>query len=410
MVSIRVQLNRYRKRKDGTYPLVFQLIYRREKRLIYSPYHLFEKEFDETRRRVVRLRHTRGFSEEVNGYIEKTIRQLRQIVYMQENQGREYTTKDIVFRYKSNQDCSLVTTYFQYQIRILKEEGHAGTASAYQSTLNCVVRYTGEQEMVPFSNINDKWVYSFVCYLRRSGLKPNSVKFYLRILRAVYNKAVREEIEGTAELSPFRGVVLNNAKTQKKAVDESVIRKVAQINTKNDMRKELARDLFLFSFYSRGMPFVDVAFLKYENIINGYICYSRHKTGQPLKVKITRPLEELIAKYRNGGKYVLPILGDGELTPPEQYRQYKIRLRQYNKTLQTMSQTLGLPVRLSSYVPRHTWATLARESGIPVSVISEGMGHSSERITYAYLAALNPYYIDKANEKVMNKCFTGIKD
>jgi integrase len=404
MVSIKVQLNKYRVKKDGTYPLVFQLIHNREKRLIYSSYHLFEKDFDENKMKVVTRRKKR-LCDEVNDYIDKTVLQIKEIVDLLEKQGKEFSTKDIVSRYKLNQNNNFLITYFQHQIQLLKAEGRTGTAYSYQSTLNCLVRFTGERELFSFKEINERWVNNFVCYLRSSGLKPNSVNFYLRILRAVYNKACNEDVEGTTTLSPFRVIAMNNVRTHKKAVDKSIMQQIAQVQFGNDPRKEFACDLFLFSFYCRGMPFVDMAYLKYSNIINGYVCYSRHKTGQPLKIKITEPLQILINKYQSDGEYVLPILGNGNFSSSQLYLQYKSRLRQYNRELKAISESLNLPVTLSSYVSRHSWATLARENGIPVSVISEGMGHSSEKITYAYLAALDPCYIDDANEIILTDCF-----
>ncbi len=405
MVSIKVQLNKYSARKDGTYPLVFQVIYRREKRLIYSPYHLFEKEFDENRRKVLNGRSRRIPAGEINSYIDKATRQLRHIVGLLQKERMYFTTRDIVFMYKSNKRNSLLTTYFKSRIQLLKEEGRTGTAGAYQSTLNCLVRFIGEDELFSFKDITEKWVNSFMCFLRRSGLKTNTVNFYLRILRAVYNKACKEGIESPPAFSPFQDICMSNVKTRKIAVDKSIIQKIARMELGTDLRKELARDLFLFSFYCRGMPFVDMAYLTYDNIVNGYICYSRHKTGQPLKVKITGLLQQLIDKYKNEGEYVLPILKNRKLPSSQLYRQYKNRLRQYNKTLKSISNSLNLHIPLSSYVSRHSWATLARENGIPVSVISEGMGHSSEKTTYAYLSALNPSHVDKANEKVINNCF-----
>lgn len=405
MISIKAQLNKYRVRRDATYPLVFQLIYRRGKRLIYSPYHLFEKDFNEKKGKVIISRLKRNSAEEINDYINKTIQQIRQVVDLLVKQGNDFTTGDIVLFYKSTQDNNLLITYFHYQVQLLKEEGRIGTANAYQSTLNCLDRFIGSEKLFSFKDITEQWVNNYLCFLRSSGLKPNSVNLYFRILHAVYNKACKENIDGTSMLSPFRAITINNIKTQKKAVDKSIIQKMAGAEFGDNFQKGLARDLFLFSFYCRGMPFVDMAHIKYNNIIDGYICYSRQKTGQPLKVKITGMLQDLIDKYKTGGDYILPILESRELSLLQQYSQYKNRLRQHNKTLKAISNSLNLPLNLSSYVPRHSWATLARENEIPVSVISEGMGHSSEKVTYVYLAALNPSHIDDANEKVMNDCF-----
>jgi len=404
-ISIKVLLNKHNAKKDGSFPLVFQLIYRREKRLIYSPYHLLRENFDEEKKKVLKKQNRKIPAKEINTYIHKTIHELEKIISSLQKEKKQFTTSDIVFLYKSHKRNNLLQSYFKHQIELLDKEGRTGTSGAYLSTLNILIRFIGDNKIVTFSEIDEKWINDFIYFLRCSGLKPNSSNFYLRILRAVYNKAYKEGIEGTSIISPFRDITMNNIKTRKIAVDKSTIKKIAKIKLKKNSKEELARDLFMFSFYCRGMPFVDMAYLKYENIINSYICYSRHKTKQPLKIKITSPLQFLINKYKSEGEHVLPILNRQDLSDAQKYRLYKNRLREYNRDLKLLSNTLRIQIPLSSYVSRHSWATLARENGIPVSVISAGMGHSSEKITYAYLDSLKPLQIDEANEKVINNCF-----
>ncbi|MEN6362752.1 MAG: site-specific integrase [Bacteroidales bacterium] len=284
-------------------------------------------------------------------------------------------------------------------IETIEQEGRAGTACAYRSTLNCLLRYLVQNEHLSFEDISARWLNDFMSYLHRCGLKPNTVNFYLRILRAVYNRAWREEVPGAHSISPFRKIRLGTARTAKRAVSKECIHQIARERVSNDRRLDLARDLFLFSFYSRGMPFVDMAFLKYSNITGNTIRYTRHKTGQPLNVMMEAPLKHLVEKYRNEGEYVLPILKSGSKAL---YKQYQSALRRYNRQLSSLSSKLDLPTPLTSYVARHSWATIARSSGIPVSVISEGLGHSSEKITYTYLAALDPSVINAANRRVTN--------
>jgi len=217
----------------------------------------------------------------------------------------------------------------------------------------------------------------------------------------VYNRAWREEIPGAHFISPFRKIHIGTVRTAKRAVSKECILQIARERTFNDRQLNLARDLFLFSFYSRGMPFVDMAFLKYRNIEGDTIRYKRHKTGQPLSMNIVEPLRRLIEKYRNEGEYVLPILRNGSKTL---YKQYQNALRRYNRMLGCLSMELHLPQPLTSYVARHSWATIAHNDGASVSVISEGLGHSSEKVTYTYLAALDPSVLNKVNERITGFC------
>lgn len=400
MTSIKVHLNKYRARKDGTYPLVFQLLHRRKKRVIYSPYHLHEECFDEKQCRVVSRRHKRTpLQNEINDYITEMLHELRQTVEILEQQEKEFSVADVVALYKSNQDNSFLLTYMRKLILTLKEENRTGTANSYQSTLNCIVRFLGKDECLSFDDINVRWLNRFISYLQKSGLKANTVNFYLRILRAVYNRAWKEGISGANPLSPFRNITMGSVKTVKRAICKDSIQLIARTKIENNIQLELSRDLFLFSYYTRGMSFVDMAFLKYSNISDNAIYYTRNKTGQPLRVKIVEPLRQLINKYRNNGKYVLPILSSGSKSL---YTRYRSGLKRHNHFLKLLSESLHLPVPLTSYVARHSWATIAKKSGIPVSVISEGLGHSNEKITYTYLAELDPSVIDTANDCVTN--------
>ena len=398
MTSIKVHLNKYRPTKSGTYPLVFQILHHRRKRVISSPYRFPETNFDNKKEQVVNRRYKKMPSiHEANDYIMETVRHLQQVVDMLEQQHKDFSVSDIVELYKSNQDNSFLPTYTRKLIQTLKDENRTGTANVYQSTLNCILRFLGNDEGLSFEEINTRWLNLFICFLQKSGLKANTVTLYLRILRAIYNRAYKEGIAGASALSPFRGITLSSAKTAKRAIDKTAIQQISEINLKNRSNLELSRDLFLFSYFSRGMPFVDMAFLKKSDMIGDVIYYSRAKTGQPLRIKIVEPLRLLIEKYKNDGEYVLPILHSGSKSL---YNQYRHRLKQHNRCLKDLSESLKLPGSLTSYVARHSWATIARKSGVPVAVISEALGHSSEKTTYAYLAALDPSVIDAANDSM----------
>jgi site-specific recombinase XerD len=398
MSSIKVYLNTYRATKSGTYPLVFQIIHKRRKRVLYSSYHFFSESFDENKKQVVNRRGLRvPHADEINDYIASTVRSIELTLSLLEELENDFSVSDIIDLYNSSKDYSFVFVYMRKLITCMKEEGKMGTGNAYQSTLNCLIRFCGKNKCFCFSDITVAWLNDFVSWLRKSGLKTNTVNFYLRILRAVYNRASNEGISGVNPSSPFRKVSFANVKTVKRAIDGDSINRIVDAKVDHDRRLELSRDLFLFSFYSRGMSFVDMAFLKYSNITNGTIYYFRSKTKQPIQVRIVEPLRKLIEKYRNEDKYVLPILSSGSKSL---YNQYRSGLRRYNTHLKSLSSVLGLKVPLTSYVARHSWATLARESGIPVSVISEGLGHSAEKITYTYLAALDPSVVDSANERI----------
>lgn len=163
----------------------------------------------------------------------------------------------------------------------------------------------------------------------------------------------------------------------------------------------LARDMFIFSYCTRGMAFVDIAYLKKENIRDGMICYARHKTGQQLSIRIEPCMQKIIDRYDYAsGHYIFPLLTSDDST--QAYREYQTAINSYNRQLKRLSKMLPGDCKLTSYTARHSWATAARNHNIPISVISAGMGHSSERTTQIYLATLENSIIDDANQRLIS--------
>lgn len=270
-----------------------------------------------------------------------------------------------------------------------------------------------------FEELNTALVLRFQKFLNMEGLKNNTITFYLCKLRSVYNKAVREGFAPKG-CDPFEGIVLRIEKTRKLAVSDAVLRKVAASKFPGKNELAVARDLFLFSFYTRGMSFVDMAYLQRSDVQGDVIRYRRRKTGQLFTIRIIPELRALIDRYRNFcDPWVLPIMfcpiSGGEYLPhrfngttPEErqeferviHRRYKYARSNYLRLLRRLSQRLGLEQNLTFNMARHTWASRAQRKGIPMAVISEGLGHTSEKTTRIYLDELDAKSLDDANRIV----------
>ncbi|MBP1593187.1 MAG: site-specific tyrosine recombinase XerD [Bacteroidetes bacterium] len=401
MPSVKVLLNTYRKTKEGKHPLVIQLLHQRKKKIIFTPYQLSKNSFDQ-KNGLVRVRKNSFYSYEINQYLADSIFKFNCIISDLKDKNIDYSLDDILRIYQTNQSEGCMLSYMRTLILTMKKEGRMGTANAYQSALNCLERFLYPNNEILWGNITAGWVNKYVSYLKTLNLKANTINFYLRIIRAVYNKALSEGFAPANALSPFRNVVIRKAKTQKRAIDKDIIQIIYNADLSHDYNLEYVRDLFFFSFYCRGMPFVDMAHLKYANICNNTIYYSRHKTKQLLQIKIVAPVQSLINKYANSGEYIFPILGSDDKTS---YKQYRNGLKHYNNNLKRLSSYLNLPVSLTSYIARHSWATIAKFSGAPVSVISEGLGHCSENVTYTYLASLDPSIVNNVNDMIIDSLF-----
>lgn len=222
--------------------------------------------------------------------------------------------------------------------------------------------------------------------------------FMQRILRAVYNRAVEKNL--TPQRYPFRHVYTGADKTVKRAITLESLRRLRMLDLRSDSHLDYARDLFLLSFYLRGMSFVDMAYLKRSNLQDGVLVYRRQKTGQLLRIRWEPCMQAIVDKYPlRRPDYLLPVFRSGF---PDGRNQYKNRGHLINRNLKRLGNLLNLPIPLTLYCARHTWASVARSREIPLSVISEGMGHDSETATRIYLASLDTGVVDRANRLVID--------
>lgn len=286
--------------------------------------------------------------------------------------------------------------FMQETIVQLQKLGKTRTAETYQSALASFMRFREDKDVL-ISHIKDNLIVAYENSMKASGLSSNTTSFYMRILRAVYNRAVKQGI--TKQKYPFQYVYTGVAKTRKRAVDISIVRRLAEMNLDRNPSAALARDMFLFSFYTRGMSFVDMAYLRKSDLSRGTLTYRRRKTGQNLFIRWEKCMDEIVSSYDNPSSfYLLPIITSSDTDERQQYISMSHKI---NRSLKSLGKKLGLPTPLTMYVARHTWANAARKKKIPISVISEGMGHTSEMTTRIYLSSLDADIIDRANKKIL---------
>ena len=287
--------------------------------------------------------------------------------------------------------------YIESTIEQMKNAGRIRTAETYQSSLNSFRKFLSNRN-VKFDEINSSLIISYESYLRNKGVTPNSSSFYMRTLRAVYNRAVEDNL--TEQQYPFKHVYTGIDKTIKRAVPLWTIKRLKEMDLSQYPKQELARDMFLFSFYTRGMSTIDMAYLKTSNLRNGMLTYRRRKTGQLLCIKWERCMEEIVAKYNpQPGGYLLPLINPS--SPLSSRQQYLYSAHNINRSLKIIGAGLGLSLPLTMYVARHSWASAAKSKNMPISVISEGMGHDSEQSMQIYLASLVTTVVDRVNAQIL---------
>ena len=298
-----------------------------------------------------------------------------------------------------------VLTFMKQVARGLQVEGNFGTAHVYRSSLNAIIAYRGKSDFF-FSEVTSEWLKGFEVHLRNRGCSWNTVSTYMRTFRAVYNRAVNLR---KASYVPylFRFVYTGTRADHKRALADDDMKKIfVNLSRKAGVSLPVrqAQELFILMFLLRGMPFVDLAYLRKSDLRDNVITYRRRKTGHPLSVTLTPEAMILIKKYMNrdsSSPYLFSFLKSREGTK-EAYREYQLALRSFNQRLMLLGELLGLGDKLSSYTARHTWATTAYYCEIHPGIISEAMGHSSITVTETYLKPFQDKKIDEANKQVLD--------
>jgi len=294
-----------------------------------------------------------------------------------------------------------VDAFMQREIAKLEKLGRLGCARNYLETWRSFSTFLKGREL-RFAEWDGELVGRYAAWLSARGVCRNTLSFYMRCLRALYNKAVEAGIP-LAE-APFHRVYTGIDKTRKRAVDGQWLTRLREADLQRLPALRRTRDVFLFCFYARGMAFVDLAYLRKENISHRMLFYTRRKTGQQLWIRLEPCMQEILDRYNDSASpYLFPFLHAED--PSLAYRQYLAALNNYNKCLHRLSVCLALSPSLSSYVARHSWATLAHRLQVPLSVISEGMGHTSEKTTRIYLSSLHHAVLDDANQVVIASIF-----
>lgn len=385
--------------KPGT--IFYQVTHNRVTRQKKTSYRLYGYEWDARLSEIVFTQsneNRKGYLLEINDKIKEDIKKFYRITENLLLRKCTYTANDIIAEFIREKPQSNLFPFMKDVILKLKSVGKIRTSETYESSLLSFMKFRNNVDL-SLEDIDSEVIMAYEAYLRKRGICLNSSSFYMRNLRAVYNRAVDKEL--TPQRYPFKHVYTGVERTIKRAVPLKIIKKIKLMNFEDTPTFDFARDMFLFSFYTRGMSFVDMAYLRKCDLSNGILQYCRRKTGQQMYIKWEKCMQEIIDKYNcSNSKYLLPIIKP--LCNIDERKQYIYMAHNINRSLKIIGAQLHLSVPLTLYVARHAWASIARSKKVPLSVISEGMGHDSERTTQIYLASLDTIAIDKANSMILN--------
>ena len=398
--------------------LYFQIIHNRVVRQLNTDYKVFAEEWDAESESVIVSGNRSNLLLGIQERLAWDVVRLEKVVRSLETERRRFTTDDVITMFHKLTKESSLFTFMHGVIAQLKQLSKIRTSETYTATLNSFMTFRDEQD-VPLDGVSSDMMLMYEAYLKARGVRMNTISFYMRNLRAVYNRAVEKGL--TPQNNPFRHVYTGVDKTVKRAIPIKDIKALKELDLSMKPSLDFARDMFMFSFYTRGMSFVDMAYLKKTDLQNGILTYRRRKTGQELTIKWEKCMAEILAKYpENKTDFLLPIIkeqGNGRNSESHQAclngrvvtdegkanerRQYDNALHLVNYRLKELSTMLKLQRPLTMYVARHSWASAAKAKNVPLSVISEGMGHDSEATTQIYLASLETSVVDKANKMIL---------
>lgn len=386
--------------KEGT--LYFQIIHKRVARTVFTDCRVFTSEWNNVSSSVI----TRG-TEERKAYLEMVASKLKwslerftKIIAEKDKEKADYTVDDIVSEYNRQPECPTLFNFIRSMITKKTAAKRDGTAKTYRDSLASFSSFRNGKD-ITFDDLNEDIINQYEAWMKNKGLKRNSSSCYLRTFKTLYLKAV--ELELTEDRDIFRHVFTGFATTTKRAISIDAIKAIRKLNLENNPALAFARDMFMLSLYLQGMAFVDIAYLKKSDIRNGQLQYSRKKSGQTLTISWEKPMQEIVDAYSHLTKdtpYLLPIITKQDGMERKQYEKAEHNV---NRNLKKIGEMAGLHIPLTTYVARHSWASIMRDMGNDITVVGKGLGHSDIKTTQIYLSTIDNSTVMRANKRFLGR-------
>ncbi len=400
-LTSKVFLDKRRTKKDGTQPLKLRITLDRKTIEIPLGYTIPPDYWEEGKMEIKKNCPNIQNVTRLNNLVKKRHAEaVEKVIQLQDSGEIEaLTLRDIKNRITGKRDESFIIEFTNTIIEELGEGGKVGNARVHKTMRNSVQNFLRGKD-IPIKQINFKWLKKYEAWYLGKGNSVNGLGVMMRTLRAVVNRAIKQKLL-SRDAYPFEHYQVKKEKTRKRAVPAIDIEKIKAFVPQTKQQKR-AKDYFLMSFYLMGASFIDLAFLKVDNIKAGRIEYKRRKTGKLHSIKITEPLQEILNKYLKGkkkGDFILNVIKSDNTK--QQYVNVRDELRRYNRRLKEIGDLCGIENTLTSYVARHSFATIAKFKDVPVSVISQALGHTNLETTETYLAEFDNEILDRYNEDII---------
>ena len=321
--------------------------------------------------------------------------------------GEDTTISAIMAEKEPSVSRVSVEDFITSHIQQLRENGKVGNSYAYLNLRTTLQNFYGKKLNFLFSVIDIDFCNKFEKWMRKNGFEDTTMHYYFRTLRATYNKAIESKC-ANRDKSPFVEYKLSrfNTKTKKRALSKENVKRILEMECSGKSEKaRLAHDVFSFSYYCGGISLVDVANLTPNNIVDGRLLYERQKTHGSINLVMLDAAKGIIEKYAAYQKragYLFPILNDKvHITPMQKHNRIRKLCRQINAELHKLADELGIKEDVTTYVARHSFATVLKKSGVNIGIISQALGHQDIKTTQIYLSKFDDEQVDSAMQNLL---------
>lgn len=401
--SIKLTLDTRRKKKDGTYPIILRLSHLRKTTSIRIGESVPLNSWDENSERIkksygdsmtVKRLNNKLLKEKVrvNNVIDK-LNEKEELNYLSVTQLKNKITKKVT-----------VKSFFEYSNTIIDELNKVeryGNANSYNAVTKILKKFNNNHDL-KFNEVNYEFLKKFEKYHYSRGNSTNGLAVYMKTIRAIYNKAIKDGII-SKEAYPFNNYRIKTVPTEKRAIDIKSIKSIMELELNENDTLFHYRNYFLASYMLYGVSFIDMAFLKLENIVDNRVKFFRRKTSKPYDIKITPQLKEILVYYikdKTKQDFIFPIITRD--TYELQYKDVLWARKRYNKGLKAIAEKCNIDQRLTSYVSRHSFATQAMLQDVPLQAISAMLGHNRLSTTQIYLKSLPNEILDGYNQNLVS--------
>lgn len=393
-----------RPQKNGEYPLTLRITKNGQRKYQYLGISVELKHWDFQKNRP---KPNCPNKELINKIILEKEKEYQEKILEFNSEQKEYTAASLVENKQKKLQLKTVKEFYEQLIKEFEETNKVGNRLIYKTSFNSLKAFTRSDLNFYFSDINTDWLYNYEKWQRRKGNKETTISLQFRTLRSAYNKAI-EEKAATKKNYPFDDYKVGKfkTKTKKRAISKDEVMQVITTETINATPlRILARDIFTFSYLCGGIPFVDISNLTMKNIQRGRILYTRQKTHGDINIKLCDQAKEIIKKYafhQKTANYLFPILNANihKTELQKQNRRHKV-LAQVNNELKELATELEIESKLTTYVARHSFASVLKKSGVSVALISEALGHTDLKTTQIYLDSFENTQIDAAMQNLL---------